>query len=53
MKLDSFNSLDDKLTKHIPVFYKEPLKHFLFVEEKNENPQNFREIIWGYNYMKY
>jgi hypothetical protein len=37
MNLFSFNSLDNKLAKHIPAFYKELLKHFLFVEEKIEN----------------
>jgi hypothetical protein len=29
MNLFSFNSLDNKLAKHIPAFYKEPLKTFL------------------------
>ena len=56
MNLFSFNSLDNKLAKHIPAFYKELLKHFLFVEEKIENPQNIREkrkqIIWGNKYIK-
>jgi hypothetical protein len=29
MNLFSFNSLDNKLAKHIPAFYKELLKAFL------------------------
>jgi len=31
MNLFSFNSLDNKLAKHIPAFYKEPLKTFFYL----------------------
>jgi len=34
MNLDSFNSLDNKLTKNTSAFYKEQLKTFLICEGK-------------------
>ena len=60
MILDSFNSLENELTKNIPASYKKLLKTWITYRVGgwgDKSPYNFREIrkqiIWGNKYMKY